>query len=384
MSGWRAILFLVAVWAAASSRAHPMVEGRLDVVIAKDKISIDARVSMEELLVADVGNGARPAKEKWLDLIHAHSVYLLKHLQVQADSARLDGKELGQGQVVGEMKDTGLVAYKLAYPLSSPPRTLKIDQNLLREFENWSVSLVVRVRQENQTTWETGLLTSDKTIEYACDWTQVAAAPSSGEQKLGLGPTVRDYLKHGIMHILTGYDHLLFVSALVLAATGFWDLIKVVSAFTLAHTVTLTLAVFDIVRVPEQVVEPMIAASIVFVAVQNIFYPERSRGWTRLGIAFGFGLFHGLGFAGGLKDAMSDMPPATLWAALLAFSFGVELGHQIVVIPLFSTLYAMRHVGVETPRVVFMRKVVKAGSALISIAGTYFLIVALKGWTGGS
>ena len=128
-------------------------------------------------------------------------------------------------------------------------------------------------------------------------------------------PTFRAYALHGIEHILTGYDHLLFVTALVLAAGRFWDLVKVVTAFTLAHTITLTLSVLNIVTLRSAIVEPMIAASIICVAVQNIFWPERSTGWARLAIAFSFGLFHGLGFAGGLKDAMTGMPSVALWLA---------------------------------------------------------------------
>ena len=87
------------------------------------------------------------------------------------------------------------------------------------------------------------------------------------------------YALHGIEHILTGYDHLLFITALVLAAGSFWDLVKVVTAFTLAHTITLTLSVLNIVTLRSAIVEPMIAASIICVAVQNIFWPERSSGW---------------------------------------------------------------------------------------------------------
>src|SRR5205807_1459282 len=83
--------------------------------------------------------------------------------------------------------------------------------------------------------------------------------------------------------------------------------------FTVAHTLTLALSVLNIVTLGERVVEPMIAASIVFVAVQNVFWPRQSRGWTRLAVAFAFGLFHGLGFAGGLKEAMAGMPRAALW-----------------------------------------------------------------------
>lgn len=360
------VLIITLAWA-GFARAHPLVNGRIDVVIAADKIDVDAQVSMEEVLVSAVGNNPRPPESQWPELVKSHGAYLLRHLKVRVDGAEVPGHEVGEGELQGDLKDTALVKYHLEYPLAAQPREVKIDQNLLREYENWAVSLVVRIRQADQTEWENALLTSDKTVAYD-------AAPP----KEGLWGTIWSFLKAGIKHILEGKDHLLFVSALVLVTTGFWDLIKVVSAFTLAHTVTLTLAVFNLVRVSEHIVEPMIAASIVFVAVQNIFWPKRSHGGERLAIAFGFGLFHGLGFAGGLKDAMQDMPPATLWAALLAFSVGVELGHQFVVIPLFSVLTALRHVGTERPRVQLMRHVITVGSIAISVGGTYFLFEALR------
>ena len=110
-----------------------------------------------------------------------------------------------------------------------------------------------------------------------------------------------DYLRLGIAHILEGWDHLLFIAALVLACTSFWDFVKVVTAFTVAHTLTLAISAFGYLRLPSSVVEPMIALSIVVVAMQNVFFPKSARGRTRLVIAFIFGPFHGLGFAGGTE-----------------------------------------------------------------------------------
>jgi hypothetical protein len=218
--------------------------------------------------------------------------------------------------------------------------------------------------------------------------------------------TFREYLAHGVHHILTGYDHLLFVAALVLAARKLWDLVWVVSAFTIAHTITLTLSVcFKGFELSEHVVEPMIAASIVFVALQNVIAPRTSRGPVRLAVAFGFGLFHGLGFAGGLKEAMAEMPGTALGAALGGFSVGVEMGHQAVVLPLFAVLFTIRRIstrnvpvadvaptaeypvataplgyatGVARPRPSLSDLILRVGSGAISVAGVYFLIQAVR------
>lgn len=187
-------------------------------------------------------------------------------------------------------------------------------------------------------------------------------------QRQDAQPVLQTFFWHGVHHILTGYDHLLFIGALVLGATTLWDLVKVVTAFTLAHTITL--AALNLVHLPDTIVEPLIAASIVCVAAQNILAPDQARGWSRLAIAFVFGLFHGLGFAGGLLDLMHPMPKGTILLAILGFSLGVEAGNQLVLLPLFALLKTVRH---TRPA----RSLQRLGSAAISLAGLYYLCLAL-------
>ena len=164
----------------------------------------------------------------------------------------------------------------------------------------------------------------------------------------------------------------------MLAATSLGDLVKVVSAFTVAHTLTLTLSVLNIVKLPSHVVEPVIAASIVCVAVQNLLFPRQSRGWSRLAIAFVFGLFHGLGFAGGLMDAMAGMPAANLAAALVCFTIGVELAHQMLIVPLFFLLQFVRHPAPGADATTIMPASLRFASLLISLAGTVYFVQSLR------
>ena len=137
----------------------------------------------------------------------------------------------------------------------------------------------------------------------------------------------------------------------------------------------------DVVRLPSQIVEPMIAASIVFVAVQNVFWPERSRGANRLTVAFFFGLFHGLGFAGGLLDAMSGMPGLAVTLAILSFSLGVEIGHQCVVLPLFGLTKSVRTWSRSGAARMSPNRagewLLRGGSAMIGAAGMFYLVAAL-------
>jgi hypothetical protein len=127
-------------------------------------------------------------------------------------------------------------------------------------------------------------------------------------------------------------------------------------------------------------VEPPIAASIVFVAVQTVFWPDRSHGRSRLLVAFSFGLFHGLGFAGGLLEIMHQMPTTMILLAIFGFSLGVEAGNQLVLLPLFSLLrFARRFRAQRVSRQYALPMMQRVGSIAVSVAGLYYLCVALAG-----
>ena len=140
--------------------------------------------------------------------------------------------------------------------------------------------------------------------------------------------TATMYLKIGVQHILPGgTDHILFVLALFLASERLRSLIIQITAFTLAHTATLGLAAAGVIQPPASIVEPLIAFSIAFVAIENLFFNDISK-WRPL-VVFGFGLLHGLGFAGFIRDV--GLPPEQFWSSLIGFNIGVELGQLSVV-----------------------------------------------------
>ena len=193
----------------------------------------------------------------------------------------------------------------------------------------------------------------------------------------GAGEVAATYLRLGIEHILFGFDHLLFVLALVILVRDWQRVALTVTAFTVAHTLTLTLSTLNLVTLSERLVEPMIAASICFVALQNVFWPRQANGWPRLAIAFAFGLFHGLGYAGGLKGAMTDLPTTAFVAALVGFTIGVELAHQLVIIPSYAVLSAARNIRSTESHTALTRQIMRYGSVAVSIGGAYYLIQAL-------
>jgi len=382
--------------------AHPIAQGRMDVQIHLTHVRVAAQIALEEVCISNQLFANAAAAYQLTDAhITKHGEYLLQHIFVYADGKPLSGKvihkdlpqqsrrELGPEEI---QKEYAIYEFEFALTKDAPPpATILLKQNVLNEVlfapgNPWQATYVMVVGQIDRQPTEGLLLTSTQPIVFPCDWspapTTTVTKTEDGKlpAKTDSGMTFKSFMTHGIHHILEGYDHLLFVTALVLAAVSFWDLIKVVSAFTIAHSLTLALSVFNIVRLDSSIVEPMIAASIVFVALQNAFFPKRSRGWIRLGAAFFFGLFHGLGFAGGCLDAMEGMQSTTVLLAIIAFSIGVEIGHQVVVLPMFGLLTLIRRSrkneeGVER----FNGATLKYGSIVISAAGIFYLVNAL-GW----
>jgi len=159
------------------------------------------------------------------------------------------------------------------------------------------------------------------------------------------------YLKLGVEHILSGVDHLLFVLALIILTRGGWKLVKTVTAFTLSHSFTLTAATLGFVHVPQRPVEAVIALSIVFVAAEILRMRRGIKSITVSSpwmVAFSFGLIHGLGFAGGLRDA--GLPVLHIPTALLFFSLGVESGHFLFIGVVLSLIALVARVYIPFPR----------------------------------
>jgi HupE / UreJ protein len=177
---------------------------------------------------------------------------------------------------------------------------------------------------------------------------------------------VRQYLTLGFTHIVPqGPDHILFVLGIFLLSRRLKPILQQVTAFTIAHTLTLALSVYGIVRLPPSIVEPLIALSIVFVAVENILTPELRP--SRIALVFAFGLLHGLGFAGVLSEM--GLPRSEFVTALLSFNVGVECG-QLTVIGIAFLL-----VGLPFRKQLWYRqRVVVPASCVIAAVGLYWSV----------
>ncbi|HTR04599.1 MAG TPA: HupE/UreJ family protein [Thermoanaerobaculia bacterium] len=211
--------------------------------------------------------------------------------------------------------------------------------------------------------------------QAARQWIEGAAGSRPFTLAAGIAPVsrldvVRTYLALGFTHILPkGTDHILFVLGLFLLAVRWKPVLLQVSAFTVAHTITLALTIYGVVSLSPRIVEPLIALSIVYVAVENVVTPALTP-W-RVALVFGFGLLHGMGFAGVLSQL--GLPRAEFVPALLSFNAGVELG-QLTVIAVAFLL-----VGLPFGRQPwYRRRVVIPGSIAIAAVGLCWFVQRIR------
>lgn len=163
----------------------------------------------------------------------------------------------------------------------------------------------------------------------------LAAHDVEGLSKLSKTDVAGIYLQLGFTHILPlGLDHILFVLSLFLLNPKLKPILWQATAFTLAHTITLGLAIYGVIKPPANIVEPVIALSIMYVALENIFSPRLKA--SRIGIVFLFGLIHGMGFASALTEL--GLPKNSYFSSLIMFNLGVELGQAAVILAAFLLL----------------------------------------------
>ena len=179
----------------------------------------------------------------------------------------------------------------------------------------------------------------------------------------GVWATAAEFLLWGMHHIFAGFDHIAFLLALLLGASKVGEMVKIVTSFTVAHSVTLLLAATNVLVIDRRITEALIAASIVYVAVENYFIKEAAYRWV---LTFGFGLVHGLGFAGELRARLSELK--SIAGPVVSFNLGVELGQLAILAVAFPLLAWIRRS--EKARVWTLR----LGSAVLLLFGAGWLV----------
>jgi len=176
------------------------------------------------------------------------------------------------------------------------------------------------------------------------------------------------FLMMGIHHIVTGYDHLVFLFGLLIVGGSFRGVVKIVTAFTIAHSVTLALATFNVLNIPSKIIEPLIAASIIYVGIENIFRKDLERRWL---LAFGFGLIHGCGFASVLREMGIGASSGGVAAPLFGFNLGVEAGQLAIAGIVLPIIWQAKR------RPDYQPVYVPALSVVIALAGGFWLVQRL-------
>lgn len=332
--------------AAPPAGAHTTATGLAVVTIAGRAVSYRLTLLPAELpegparLLGAAAEGDAASAERVAGALRQRVTVRADDSPCQPGRATIQGSRLGDGRVTLE----------LALRCPSAPARLRVR-------DDWSDLLGGHYRTLARISWEGG----GREVAFLPDAREVAVELARAE-----ATPHASFLWLGVEHILTGYDHLLFLAALLIRGGGPWALLRIVTAFTLAHSLTLALAVLGLVAVPGRIVEPVIAASIVWVALENLVVPRApSRRWL---VSFAFGLVHGFGFASALGDLA--LPPWRLAMALGGFNVGVEAGQALVIALAMPALLWMRARSWE-PRVA------RAISAALALVGAVWLVERL-------
>lgn len=375
------LLLLVAASVGQSAHAHKPSDSYLTLKVDGVNANIHGQwdIALRDLDFAIGLDGNGDGEITWGELRARHdaiAAYALPRLKLQAEAG--DGMKpcptRATEHLVDNHSDGAYAVLRFVAACPAPPASLELAYSLLFDVDPQHKGLL---RLEYRDTTTTGIFSPDK---------------SSQRFRLSETSLLRqflDYGKEGVWHIWIGFDHILFLLSLLLPAVlhrqhklreahweavhgfrpAFWEVFKIVTAFTVAHSITLSLATLGVVTLPTQWVESAIAASVVLAALNNIFPLFEGRRWI---VAFVFGLIHGFGFASVLADL--GLPQGTLLLALVGFNLGVEVGQLAIVGAFLPAAYWLR------ASWFYQRVVLIGGSSLIVLLASVWLVERLFGF----
>jgi hydrogenase/urease accessory protein HupE len=347
------LLVLAALLCPRAASAHPVPFSYLDVRIDGAVIEVSI-VAHAYDLIHELGLGLGMTDEAFLEPseLQSHATAIAAifggRLRIAAD-----GRPLAAGgwSAPEALSDRLAVRMRTRYDAGRPPGAVTVTANMFPYDPVHQTFLNVYEGPELST--QAILSAEQPSFEHFAGSRQ------------GVVAVIRKFLPSGIHHILIGPDHLLFLVGLLLLGGSIRRLILVVTAFTFAHSLTLTLAALNILSPPASIIEPAIALSIVYVGIDNLMV-QGGRD-MRAVIAFVFGFIHGFGFANVLREM--DLPSRALGWSLFSFNLGVEIGQLVVVLVVASALAVVRK---RSPSM--GRRVAVAGSVVVIAAGAYWFV----------
>lgn len=345
-----ALLFMILAWLVPRVHAHPIPFSYLDLRLKVGRIEGTLVAHIEDLahdlnvdppatlLDAKI---AESKKDAIAELIRAR-------LTLLADGQRVESELLG----VEPLPDRQAVSCELRFDTNVKPSALRIQcalfpydpqhQTFLNVYEeDWLVHQEIFTQDHPMFVYRPG-------------------------DRQGWMSVMKDFIPAGVYHIFTGPDHVLFIVGLLLMGGSLLRLLSIVTAFTLAHSITLSLAALSVINPSPRLIEPAIALSIIYVGVDNLMVGKTGRD-VRAWIAFFFGFVHGFGFAGVLREF--GLPREALGWSLFSFNFGVEIGQACIVVVVATLLAAIRN-----RNQALAGRILKVGSVCVILAGTWWFI----------
>lgn len=366
-----AVLVVVLLQAVQPARAHQASDAFLSLTLTNGFIEGRLDLAFQDLhVVLDLDDDV-DGKVSWGEMkTHREeaSGYIRTNLLVRLNDQPVD---LGPFELmVDDRAEEAFAVWRFRCATPSVPRSLEVTYRCLFEVDALHRAFLKVQRDEVASTAMLSPAAPRQRFEFGGE--AVASHGTAG------------FIREGVWHIWTGYDHVLFLLALLLPAVvrrvdgtwqpvealrpALWTVFKTVTAFTAAHSITLSLASLGMVQLPSRLVEPVIAGSVVLAALNNLRPVFRDRGWM---VAFGFGLIHGFGFAGVLQEF--NLSGGSLLWPLLGFNLGVELGQAAIVVVFVPATFALR--GTSLYRIGALRY----GSAAIALLALGWLIQRVTG-----
>ena len=360
------VILLLCAWL-APAQAHKPSDSYLSLAVHGQQIEGQWDIALRDLDFAIGLDGNGDGALTWDEIRARHAAiaaYALQRLQVASDRGACPLQAVEQ--LIDKHTDGAynVLRFRADCPHGAAPASVTIGYTLFADLDPQHKGLLKLASDGNT-----------QTAIFDPDSPRQTISLATPERLAQLGA----YVKHGIWHIWIGYDHILFLLSLLLPAvllpglreqqqglkTAFYDVLKVVTAFTLAHSITLSLASLSLVSLPSRWVESAIAASVILAALNNLLPLFRGK---RPVAAFAFGLIHGFGFASVLRDL--GLPQGSLLASLLGFNVGVEIGQLAIVAAFLPVAWLLR-------KTWLYRQVLTLGSLAIAVVAAVWLVERL-------
>jgi hydrogenase/urease accessory protein HupE len=346
---WRKIGLMVFIALALSARAHQPGLSNLSIRLRESFLEADLIVSWQEVdtIVPLDGDANRELSN---DEFAAARSRLLS-MAPTTISLETDGQPLRfiSGEV--QREDTTGIRFITQWSFPTNARVLLVRSEILNDLQNGHREILSIRGVTNALLAEYSLTRDRNTYELPLTETEHR------------DHTIGQFLWLGIEHILTGWDHLTFLFGLLVVGTRGREVAKIITSFTLAHSLTLALATFDLIRLPSSIVEPAIAASIVYVGIENIARHNYRGRWM---LTFAFGLIHGCGFATALRELGVGANGESVVKPLVCFNLGVEIGQLAIAAAVLPWVWKLK------PK--FERRWIPVTSIAVALIGAWFLL----------